>query len=96
MNRGAPPAARRFLVQGRVQGVGFRWSTMAEAERLGLAGWARNLPDGRVEVHAQGNPAALAALAAWLRAGPIGAEVVAVGEEPAQVGAGLEGFEIRP
>jgi len=96
MNRGAIPAAERFLVWGRVQGVGFRWSTMAEGERLGLAGWARNLPDGRVEVHAQGDPSAVAALAAWLRAGPIGAEVTAVREEPAQVEAGLQGFEIRP
>ena len=38
--------ARRVLVAGRVQGVGFRWSAVAEGERLGLAGWARNLPDG--------------------------------------------------
>ena len=45
----------RFLVSGRVQGVGFRWFTHREAERLGIAGWARNLPDGRVEVLAKIN-----------------------------------------
>ena len=75
MSPSPPVAARRFLVRGRVQGVGFRWSAMAEGNRLGLAGWARNLADGRVEVHAQGDPEALAALADWLGVGPLGAEV---------------------
>jgi acylphosphatase len=68
---------------------------MAEGNRLGLGGWARNLADGRVEVHAQGDPAALAALAAWLRAGPLGADVSAVVEAPAEPEPGLEAFEIR-
>ena len=89
------PAARRFLVQGRVQGVGFRWSALAEGNRLGLAGWARNLPDGRVEVHAQGDPAALDRLEAWLRRGPTRAEVAALSEVPAEPEPGLEGFAIR-
>lgn len=68
-------ACRRFLVRGRVQGVWFRASTRDEALRLGLAGHALNLPDGRVEVLACGNDAALDALAAWLRHGPPLAEV---------------------
>ncbi|MCQ4164518.1 acylphosphatase [Tahibacter harae] len=62
--------AARFLVSGRVQGVFFRASTRTEALRLGLSGYARNLPDGRVEVHAQGDAAAIAALEQWLRKGP--------------------------
>jgi acylphosphatase len=90
-----PVVARRFLVAGRVQGVGFRWSVVAEGERLGLAGWARNLPDGRVEVHAQGDPAALAALADWLGVGPPRAEVTALVEVPAEPEKGLAGFGIR-
>jgi len=44
--------ARRFLISGRVQGVGFRWFTEAAASREGLHGWVRNLPDGRVETTA--------------------------------------------
>jgi len=68
-------ACRRFLVRGRVQGVWFRASTRDEARRLGLAGHALNLPDGRVEVLACGADAALDVLAAWLRRGPPLAEV---------------------
>jgi len=57
-------------VSGKVQGVWFRASTKAEAEKLGITGWARNLPDGRVEVMAYGNQAALKALHNWLQDGP--------------------------
>ncbi len=63
-------AAMRCFVSGRVQGVFFRASTRHEARRLGLRGRAENLPDGRVEVLACGDPAALAELQAWLRHGP--------------------------
>jgi acylphosphatase len=56
-------------VSGRVQGVGFRWWTRARALELGLSGWAANLDDGRVEVVAEGPPAALEALLAALRGG---------------------------
>ncbi|MGB5671757.1 MAG: acylphosphatase, partial [Sedimenticolaceae bacterium] len=61
---------RRFLVSGRVQGVWFRASTRQRAQELGLTGRAVNLADGRVEVIACGEPAALDALAAWLWHGP--------------------------
>jgi acylphosphatase len=74
--------ARRFLVTGRVQGVGFRWFVERRARALGLAGWVRNLPDGSVEVAAAGDDAALDALRATLREGPSGARVMAVREEP--------------
>ena len=62
-------------VSGRVQGVFFRASTQAEAQRLGLTGWVRNLPDGRVEVFACGESANLNALRNWLQHGPSHAEV---------------------
>ena len=60
-----------IFVQGRVQGVGFRWWVRARALELGLIGFARNLVDGRVEVCAQGDPAAVAALRALLESGPV-------------------------
>ena len=62
--------ARRFLVSGRVQGVGFRAATRAEARALGLAGSAVNRADGRVEVLAEGPVQALDALQRWLQRGP--------------------------
>lgn len=71
-------AAARFLVSGRVQGVFFRASTREQARRLGLSGSARNLADGRVEVIADGDAAAIEALAGWLRHGPPQARVEAV------------------
>jgi acylphosphatase len=77
-------AAARFLVSGRVQGVSFRAYTQGKARELGLAGHARNLPDGRVEVLAEGAPAALAALAEWLWQGSPAARVSDVVREPAQ------------
>jgi acylphosphatase len=66
----------RFLVSGQVQGVGFRWFVARHARGLGLGGYARNLPDGRVEVVASGGGAeALARLEELLRAGPAHARV---------------------
>ena len=62
--------ARRFLIAGRVQGVGFRWFVGRLARELGLRGSARNLPDGRVEVTAAGEAAPLAQLEKALWAGP--------------------------
>ncbi len=53
------PKSYRFVVSGRVQGVGFRWFAQRTADRLGVTGWARNLADGRVEVLAQGTPQSL-------------------------------------
>jgi acylphosphatase len=71
---------RRFRITGKVQGVYFRHSTRKEAERLGLAGVARNLPDGSVEVIAHGAPEALADLCEWLARGPSMARVDGVEE----------------
>jgi acylphosphatase len=58
------------FVSGRVQGVFFRSSTQEEAKQLGLSGWVRNLPDGRVEVLAQGDSTAIEQLRSWLEVGP--------------------------
>jgi acylphosphatase len=57
-------------VEGRVQGVGFRYNCYYEARRLGLTGWVRNTPEGDVEVWAEGAAAKLDELLAWLRIGP--------------------------
>ena len=84
------PAAR-FFVGGRVQGVFFRASTRTEALRLQLAGYASNLADGRVEVYAEGDAAAIEALAQWLRQGPPLARVSEVRREAAEA-EGREGF----
>lgn len=79
MTAGAGPRkAVRYLISGRVQGVYFRGSTVERARRLELDGWARNLPDGRVEVVAAGEEERLAELAAWLWRGPVAARVEGV------------------
>jgi len=70
--------ALRCRVSGRVQGVFFRASTQRQARSLGLAGHARNLEDGSVEVLAVGSPMALEELKAWLAVGPTGARVDSV------------------
>ena len=69
---------RRCLVAGRVQGVFYRASARARAESLGVTGYARNLPDGRVEVLACGEPAAVDALCQWLWEGSPASNVTAV------------------
>jgi acylphosphatase len=84
-------AAARFLVEGRVQGVGFRAWTRRCALELGLRGHARNLPDGRVEVLAAGAPAALDQLGEALHVGPTLARVTAVARAAVDDFAG-EGF----
>jgi len=63
------------VVDGMVQGVGFRWATVRQARALGLKGTVRNLADGRVEVVAEGEESRLARLQAWLAHGPPGAHV---------------------
>ena len=69
---------RRCYVSGRVQGVGFRFSTLERGRALGVAVSARNLADGRVEVIARGSENSLDALCEWLRSGPVHARVVDV------------------
>lgn len=71
----------RAIVSGRVQGVSYRASALAEARRLGLVGWVRNLPDGRVELEAEGQADLVAQLLAWCRGGPPSARVTDVAVE---------------
>jgi acylphosphatase len=66
---------KRVIVRGRVQGVGFRWSAQAQAERLGVAGYARNLPDGTVQAELEGTEDAVRRMLDWLHHGPPYAEV---------------------
>ena len=77
--------ARRYLVRGRVQGVGFRYFTQAAAVRAGVRGWVRNNPDGTVEIAAAGESDALERLEQEIRRGPPGARVdqVAMSDDPA-------------
>jgi len=86
-------ASARFLVVGRVQGVFFRASTRAEALRLGIGGYAKNLDDGRVEVVAQGDPDAIELFARWLRHGPPQARVDALERDEIDA-APMDGFRI--
>jgi len=69
---------RRLFISGRVQGVNYRESMRAEAERLGVAGWVRNRRDGRVEALVQGAPHSVDALIAWAHKGPPAARVTDV------------------
>jgi len=87
-------SAIHCYVSGRVQGVFFRESTRARAESLGLRGWVRNLPDGRVEVTASGPEADLAALRRWLNTGPAQAVVTSLECEPATE-VRYKGFAVR-
>ncbi|MEP6835236.1 MAG: acylphosphatase [Gemmatimonas sp.] len=71
---------RRLLIEGRVQGVGFRWFARERARRRGLRGWVLNRPDGSVEVSVSGHETVLAGFVAELAQGPPGAQVHAVSE----------------
>jgi acylphosphatase len=86
---------RRFLVRGRVQGVGFRWFVEREAHILGIAGWVRNNHDGTVEVLAMGTREQLAGIRSRLREGPRAARVDDVEESDAEPVKNLNSFRIE-
>lgn len=97
----SPTLTRRLLIEGRVQGVGFRWALSAEATTLKLKGWVRNRRNGSVEAVIHGTPDAVEALTVWAWHGPSSARVdrVLANDEP---GAAREfeglggGFRQRP
>ena len=87
--------ARRYLIGGRVQGVGFRYFTEDVARREGVFGWVQNLPDGRVEAAAEGDAESIARFERQIRHGPRGARVDRVevfDEPPGDYGSG---FSVR-
>ena len=90
-----PIEAKRYIVRGRVQGVGFRWFVEREAHMLSIAGWVRNNHDGSVEVLAQGTRDQLAGLHSRLREGPRAARVDAVEVSDAQPVPGVSSFRIE-
>jgi len=90
-----PISAKRFLVRGRVQGVGFRWFVEREAHMLKIAGWVRNKSDGTVEVLAQGTRDQLSGLRSRLQEGPRAARVDDVEESEAEPIKGLNSFRIE-
>lgn len=87
--------AALYLISGRVQGVGYRYFVLRQAQALGLAGWVRNLRDGRVEVLAAGEEGAMAALEGRLWSGPPAANVVDVLMAP-WTNPVPEGFYVAP
>ena len=87
--------ARRFVIGGRVQGVGFRMFTEAAAAREGVHGYVRNLEDGRVEALVEGDQAAVDRVELALRRGPSGARVETFEVEPAAPSYRPTGFYIR-
>jgi acylphosphatase len=86
---------KRVIVAGAVQGVWFRDTCRATADRQGVRGWVRNLPDGTVEALFEGDPEAVERLVAWAHEGPPAAHVeqVRVSDTDPE---GLPGFEVRP
>jgi acylphosphatase len=85
---------RRFVVAGRVQGVGFRWFAQRWGERLGLRGWVSNREDGTVVSEAEGRPEAVAEFAGRLRLGPAGAQVDSVAAAEIAPEGGEPSFDI--
>ncbi|HAA27831.1 MAG TPA: acylphosphatase [Cyanobacteria bacterium UBA8553] len=95
-NSSAPKEQIRahVFVSGRVQGVGYRYFTMDEANRLGVNGWVRNLSDGRVEAVFEGSKTVVDEMIRWCYKGPIAAVVKDVAIEYEEL-EGLRGFETR-
>jgi acylphosphatase len=87
--------ARRFLISGRVQGVGFRFFASDSAAREGVAGFVRNLPDGRVEALVEGDHEAVIRVERSLRMGPPGARVDDVAVEVMEPTGRVGGFRVR-
>ena len=85
---------RRYVVSGRVQGVGFRYYVRAQAKKMNVGGWVRNLPDGRVEAVATAEDDVLALFESALRAGPSLSAVENVATED-EAAIEFESFEVR-
>jgi len=88
--------AVHLLVGGRVQAVGYRQTCRSVARSLGLAGWVRNLADGRVEIFAQGQPEQVDKIVDWAWAGPSSASVTGVESELSVADPTITDFFIQP
>jgi acylphosphatase len=91
----ADAIACHLIISGRVQGVAFRWETLRAAERFGVNGWVRNLPDGTVEGFLEGRRQAVEDLIAWCRQGPATAVVTGVEVQDMPYEGRFERFAIR-
>ncbi len=87
--------ARRFVISGRVQGVGFRWFVHEAASREGVDGWVTNLFDGRVEAFVEGDADAVTRVERALRSGPPSARVERVTVTDEEASGSLKGFSIK-
>ena len=87
--------ARRFIVKGRVQGVGYRFFAIRAANRLGVVGRVKNLPDGSVEAVAEGTPDTVAEFRAELWRGPAYAQVTAVDESDIKPSGRYQSFDVE-
>lgn len=87
--------ARRLIISGRVQGVGYRWFAREAAAREGVTGWVANLPDGRVEALVEGTPDAVERVERSLRQGPAGARVDTVYADSEAASGGYKDFSIK-
>jgi acylphosphatase len=88
--------ARRLVIRGRVQGVGYRYAMIEAARTLRVAGWVRNRRDGTVEALVQGDADAVEHLLAWCHSGPPSARVTAVATVPLPPDPAIDGFVHRP
>ena len=87
------PQRIQVRLRGIVQGVGFRYSMLREARRVGVTGWVRNRRDGSVEALVQGKAEIVAAMVAWSKQGPPGAQVSEVSVANADGEPAVSGFE---
>lgn len=87
--------ARRYTITGRVQGVGFRFFTEERAQREGLHGWVRNLPNGGVEIMAEGDAEALDRFERQVRHGPPGARIEQIEVDHIAPSGNATGFSVR-
>ena len=87
--------ARRLVISGRVQGVGFRYFTQETAAREGVTGWVRNLPDGRLEAQLEGESDSVTRVERAIRQGPRGARVDHVEVDTEEPSGAYRGFEVK-
>jgi len=87
--------AKHLFIDGRVQGVYYRATTQKQAQEMGLKGWVRNLPDGRVEAWLQGEPEVVSRMVIWCYDGPPWARVDSIDTEDVAPDEALSGFRVR-